>query len=340
MRVRQTTRARSTPRWRAAAGLAVVAVAAVAAPGCGDDSEATPPSTVAKPPVAPGAAAGAKVQLAEKLHIEDRVGCAIPDRPSDPVEGKCDLKAPSCGEHLYCLQLAQGSYCEPCAERDGIRHAFKDRDFTDQNRDPFQSFLLLQPPPGPGPGTYDPTTKCRPEDQVATSYSYSDLKLVGIVSQGTQFKVLMMGGPLGYIIRRGNCVGKEKAVVKDIGTGYITFQVAPDQTSATARAPEEYSIQLNPKQLLVNEADLPVAPRTSITPIVPPPATLPGQAPVRAVPPPAAPAGVAPGVGSGAAAAGSGSAAVVAPPIVAPPVEAPPTAAKHLFVPAETRPKR
>jgi hypothetical protein len=338
MRETQTTPAR---RWRSAAGLAVVAAALVAGPGCGDDSEATPPATIAKPPTPPGTAAGAKIQLPEKLHIEDRVGCAIPDRPSDPVEGKCDLKAPSCGEHLYCLQLAQGSYCEPCAERDGIRHAFKDRDFTDQNRDPFQSFLLLQIPTDPKVPV-DTTVNCRRSEQmIATGYSYSDLKLVGIISQGTQFKVLMMGGPLGYIIKRGDCVGKEKAVVKDIGTGYVTFQVAADQTSATARAPEEYSIQLNPKQLLVNEPELPVAaPRTSITPVVPPPATLPGQAPVRAVAPPAQPTAVAPGAGSGSAAAGAGSAAVVAPPIVAPPVEAPLATPKRSFVPAETTPKR
>ena len=35
----------------------------------------------------------------------------------------------------------------------------------------------------------------------------------------TQRKVLMMDrGNLGHIVRRGDCVGKEKAVVKDIGT--------------------------------------------------------------------------------------------------------------------------
>jgi hypothetical protein len=149
---------------------------------------------------------------------------------------------------------------------------------------------------------------------VATSYSYADLKLVGIVALGTQRKVLMMGGPLGYIIKRGDCVGKEKAVVKDIGTSYITFQIDPDVSSVTQRAPQEYSVQLNPKQLTVNEpSELPApAARTTIAPVVAPPAVL---------PPRPAPAG-------SAAAGSAGSAAPAAPAPVAPPVEAPPAAPK------------
>ena len=82
----------------------------------------------------------------------------------------------------------------------------------------------------------DPTKKCPREDQlIATGYSYTDLKLVGIVAQGTQRKVLMMGGPLGYIIKRGDCVGKEKAYVKDVGTGYITFVLDPDTSEPLPR---------------------------------------------------------------------------------------------------------
>jgi len=260
----------------------VVLAAAACGAGCGDDGDATPP---AKPTPPKPAAGGTEVKnlLAEKLHIEDRVGCPIPDRPSDAKGGRCDPKAPDCAEHLYCLQLAQGSYCEPCPERDGIRHAFKERDFAEaQNRDPFQSFLLPQIPVGkPTDVQIDVTKKCLREDQmVATGYSYADLRLVGVVAQGTLRKVLMMGGPLGYIIKRGDCVGKEKAVVKDIGTGYITFQVEPDATAMNTRTPAEFSVQLNPRQLMVNDpSELPSpAPRTTITPVVPPAAVLPPRA--------------------------------------------------------------
>lgn len=296
--------------------VAGAACAAVLLAGCGDDEgEAAQASQAARPtaaatPGAAAAAAAAKNPLVEKPHIEQRVACAIPDQPSDPKGGACDPKAPSCGEHLYCLTLAQGTFCEPCPERDGIRHVFKERDFDpEHNRDPFQSYVVQVNSPGTPSSVSD---KCPRADQmVATSYSYADLKLVGIVAQGTQRKVLMMGGPLGYIIKRGDCVGKEKAVVKDIGLGYVTFQLDPD----------EYSVQLNPKQLMVTEPEpAPAAPRTKISPSVTPPAVLPpgGAPPIQG-------AG-----GSPAPPAGRGSAAPPAAPAVpagrgsAAPAEAPP----------------
>jgi hypothetical protein len=256
------------------------AVLALVAAGCGDDDDGARPAAQPVRPTAaatPGAVAGgpgSKNQLIEKPHIEDRVTCPSPDQPSDPRDGQCDPKAPSCGEHLYCLPLAQGHYCEPCPERDGIRHAFKERDFDDEhNRDPFQPpFQPLGLSQAPSSGL---TRKCPRVDQlVAPTSSYVDLKLVGIVAQGTQRKVLMMEArpdlasrTLGWIIKRGDCVGKEKAVVKDIGTGYVTFQLDLDTSGGTPRALEEYSVQLNPKQLTMTEPELPSpAPRAASTP--------------------------------------------------------------------------
>jgi hypothetical protein len=294
---------------------------ALALAACGDDGGAPAQGGVpagGRAPGAPGTAAAGtpKGQLAVKPHIEDRVACPRPDQPSDPKGGKCDLKAPSCGEHLYCLQLAQGSFCEPCPERDGIRHAFRDRDFDpEHNRDPFQ-------PPTGGPtdrtgSTGGVTPTCPRSDQlVASSYSYADLKLVGIVAQGTQRKVLMTMGKDGFIIKRGDCVGKEKAMVKDIGQGYVTFQGEAD----------EYSVQLNPKQLLVNDP-MPLVPsrRTTITPVAPP---LPGPTPrasgagmpaAPAAPPAAPPAGMAPGTSPPPRRAGAAAPAAAPPAAEAPP---------------------
>ena len=59
---------------------------------------------------------------------------------------------------------------------------------------------------------------------------------------------MMDRGNLGHIIKRGDCVGKEKAVVKDIGTGYITFVIAPDArpTHAEPRPPRSARVQLYP----------------------------------------------------------------------------------------------
>jgi hypothetical protein len=292
---------------RTATAIAFVLVLGAGAAGCGDDDPPPAQGPVAPKPTAAASsgAAGGKstTKLPEKLHIENRVGCPIPEKPTDPRDGKCDPKAPSCAEHTYCLQLAQGFYCEACPERDGIRHVFKDRDFAvEQNRDPFQSFLFQPFVRNPDTVQIDVTRKCVREDQmVATTNSYTELKLVGIVAQGTQRKVLMVNGREGWIIKRGDCVGKEKAVVKDIGTGYITFLVDADTAAANQRPPEEYSVQLNPKQLSLNEpVDLPTpAPRTTIAPVIPPPAVLPGRSPAgagagSAAAPAAAPAGTAP----------------------------------------------
>ncbi len=141
------------------------------------------------------------------------------------------------------------------AEKANIRHTFRDRDFiADQNnRDPFQSFVLTQPGLGGGQQDAlkrDPTKRCLRADQfIASNYSYTDLRLVGIIAEKTQRRVLMMdSGNLGHIIRKGDCVGREKALVKDIGAGYITFQVEPDDVNL-ARQVEEHSVQLYPNQM-------------------------------------------------------------------------------------------
>lgn len=162
------------------------------------------------------------------------------------------------------------------AEKANIRHTFRDRDFiADQNnRDPFQSFVLAQPGLGTtqDPLKRDPTKKCLRADQfVASNYSYTDLRLVGIIAEKTQRRVLMMdSGNLGHIIRKGDCVGREKALVKDIGAGFITFQVEPDDMSQ-ARQVEEHSVQLYPNQMpLSSQPRMPDEATRVQTPVVAP----------------------------------------------------------------------
>lgn len=235
-------------------GLIVLAVL-LAAPACGEDEAPPPPKTGAAPGAKPGAPKKAAPPIAPRIRVEDRV--------FDPDEKK------------------------------GIRHAFKERDFAvdASNRDPFQSFVLNQGLIGPvNEVKVDITKKCqRPEQMVASNYSYTDLRLVGIVAQGTQRKVLMMdSGNLGHIIKRNDCVGREKAFVKDIGTGYITFQLDPDQsgTSGVVRNGEERSVQLYPNQMpissqptLDNEDAKPQTP--DVAP--PPPTTPPAKAPAPTI---------------------------------------------------------
>jgi hypothetical protein len=233
---------------------------------CGEDDAPTVPPGQATPAPAGGtpatAGSGSGKQLLPQVTIEDRVICLVESNPKK----RCDPKAPKCEKSTdYCITNTDGSFCGPCKERDSIRHTFKPRDFvaTAETRDPFQSFIITPPGIGSGAGAgsgddkppLDPAKNCTREDQmVAQSYSYQDLKLVGIVTQGTQRKVLMLDTTnLGHIIKRGDCVGKEKAVVKEIGKEFIMFEVHPVVAPGVAkREPEQRSVQLYPKQLPVS----------------------------------------------------------------------------------------
>ena len=259
-------------------GVLVLAVLGLfGAAACGEDEPPPPPPATGgkpKPKKGPAPAKGKTPQLQKRQQIEERVTCVSPEKATGP---ECSPDTPSCEAGLYCLPVGKGNNCEPCPERDSIRHEFKDRDFVaDQVRDPFQSFVIAQPGLVEEPEKKIEGPCNRPEQFVASNYSYLDLRLVGIVAQGTQRKVLMMDrGNLGHIIRRGDCVGKEKAVVKDIGTGYVTFVVAPDpEDKNPAKVAEERSVQLHPKGLQVAPESQPEA-TAPTAPIVAPPGTSP-----------------------------------------------------------------
>jgi hypothetical protein len=90
---------------------------------------------------------------------------------------------------------------------------------------------------------------------------------------------MMDRGNLGHIIRRGDCVGKEKAVVKDIGPGFVTFVIQPDENDKTPnRQPTERSVELHPKGLQVAPVQ-PDSSGTTTAPVVTPPGTPPPGTP-------------------------------------------------------------
>jgi hypothetical protein len=257
----------------------------VLASACGgDDDSAGQQRPNAQPQTAQAAAAKVdnKNKLKQRTHVEDKISCQVPAKATGPAceplnlgSGAPGKMLPDCEPGLYCLPAATGYSCEPCPERDTIRHEFKDRDFvTEQARDPFQSFVIVQAGVGQQLNTSkpEPHQSCKRADQfIATSYSYQDLRLVGIVAQGTTRKVLMMDtANLGHIIKRGDCVGKEKAVVKDIGTGYVTFVVEEDPE--LKRPAQETSVQLHPGGLEPEPQSTPdVGSPTTTAPIVTPP---------------------------------------------------------------------
>jgi Tfp pilus assembly protein PilP len=297
--------------------LAFALLAALAACG-GDDDDGG-----GSRPNQPGAAAQAAAQkqdsknkLVPRVHVEDLVRCSVPDKPTGPACEPLELMGSGavssakktlaeCEAGKYCLQVGAGFSCEPCAERDAIRHDFKDRDFVaDQSRDPFFNFVIM--PVGitdnsnnPKP---EPHQSCKRRDQfVASNYSYADLHLIGIVSERTMRKVMMVDTTgRGYIIKRGDCVGKEKAVVKDIGAGYITFVIEEDPDNK--RPSHEQSVPLHTDTQPQTDNLPQVAPETAApivappTPVTPPQPTgprtglgqsnTPPQAPVHKAPQP------------------------------------------------------
>jgi Tfp pilus assembly protein PilP len=136
-------------------------------------------------------------------------------------------------------------------ERATVRHQFRDKDFAEGNRDPFESSSMLAAGSAGSNMVVAKVVECHSRI-VAPNYSYADLKLVGIVHQGIQNKVLMMDpGNVGRIIATGECVGKEKAVVTEITYNYVTFLVTPEFGPAQggARQAEKHSVKLHETDL-------------------------------------------------------------------------------------------
>lgn len=261
---------------------AALVASLIATAACGDD-DAPPPkpagtATAAPPPGTPGGPAANGPKLVPQVHVEQVVACKVhkPDPQQDKEEKSCDPKAAvsGCAEHRFCLETAPNQFfCEKCPERETIRHIFSERDFigdAQQNRDPFHSYLVPDTTADKsGDKAVKPVGKCTEKQMKIPGYSYTELKLIGIVSQGTNRKVLLMAGNKGEIIHRGECVGKEKAYVKEIGATYITFQL---QDQGKGREPEERSLQLYPNQLQLGDYDNPAQQAPSTTaPIEAPP---------------------------------------------------------------------
>ncbi|MDX2091594.1 MAG: pilus assembly protein PilP [Kofleriaceae bacterium] len=215
--------------------------------GCGGEEDAAPPPPPqpgAKPAAPPAAAAApAPAGPAGKLKIEDRV--------------------------------------QSETEKASIRRKFRESDFAAElnNRDPFMSFVINQPglEDGSKPTLEIDKLCTKPEQFVASTFSYADLKLVGIVTQGAQRRALMMDpANMGQTIKKGDCVGREKALVKDIGDGFITFAVRPEiAVNGQEKSVQEESKYLRPGKFEVSSQPTTSqeAPKAGVPVVAPPGAT-------------------------------------------------------------------
>jgi Tfp pilus assembly protein PilP len=156
-------------------------------------------------------------------------------------------------------------------EAKAIRHRFRARDFNpdptgNEIRDPFRSYVVTQSSVGQateeGGVTVATTEVCTEKNMVAPSplakdprarqsYSLRDLNLAGIVLKGTRHYALFRdSGGFGHTVKRGDCLGKEKARVVKIGAGFVRLEVVPEPLpNQPAREPQKREIQLHPEEL-------------------------------------------------------------------------------------------
>jgi Tfp pilus assembly protein PilP len=147
-------------------------------------------------------------------------------------------------------------------EAKALRHRFVPRDFEvdtsgNENRDPFRSYVVGQPGVGATADnvTIQPTELCTAKNMVASNYSLRDLRLQGIVLRGTRSYALFVDNAgFGHIVRRDNCLGKEKALVEKIGAGFVRLEILPDPSpNAAPLPPQKREIQLYPEELQIED---------------------------------------------------------------------------------------
>jgi hypothetical protein len=145
---------------------------------------------------------------------------------------------------------------------DDVRRKLGEEDFRpdpsgDEHRDPFRSYIVRQGQIGAGgTGSVQQTDLCTAKNSKAPDSSLRDLRLMGIVLRGTRgYAQFRDPTGFGWMVRRGDCLGKEKAIVQAIGVGSVTLEVVPEAPPNTAPPPpEQREIPLHPAELAPEEA--------------------------------------------------------------------------------------
>jgi len=121
----------------------------------------------------------------------------------------------------------------------------------DKNRDPFKSYLVDDTNTASQSGKPSLAVDECDKRMVADQYGLRDLSLVGIVKKGTTAYALFVDTQgLGHIGRRGDCLSKDKARLKEIGQSSIVVEVRGDAPPGQpAPDPREEEWKLHPEQL-------------------------------------------------------------------------------------------
>lgn len=148
------------------------------------------------------------------------------------------------------------------AEAKLIRHRFTAADFvTDPtgsvNRDPFRSYIITQISVNTGPAAGDPAgedklARCPGKRVAAVGYSTRELKLTGVVTRGTMREATFTDSAgVGWGVRRGDCIGSERARVKLIGEGFVTLEYP-----ATGTTPDDPNARTEEREYRLREREL------------------------------------------------------------------------------------
>ncbi len=188
-------------------------------------------------------------------------GGAKPAQPAAPRPA-----APRPGAAAATQPLATFKQVESLAadekEAKSLRHQFRETDFQVDptgtvNRDPFRSYVINQPGVTTGGGsmlTAEPTDLCPSKRQIANTYMARELKLVGIVARGTERTALFSDTKQqGHLVKRNDCIGKEKGRVVEIGATYAKAEISAEPLpNQQPRPPDVIVYQLHPQQLPVD----------------------------------------------------------------------------------------
>ncbi len=114
-----------------------------------------------------------------------------------------------------------------------------------ENRDPFRSYVIdqgvtLTSTQPDDSDTVDRTETCVQDKWKGADFALRDLTLVGILLKGTRSYALFRDGSgYGHILRRGHCLGKEKAVVEAIEAGFVRLEVSHPAPPGGKKPPAE-----------------------------------------------------------------------------------------------------
>jgi len=187
-------------------------------------------------------------------------GCGEEDPP--PAPRKKAAAKPGASKKAAGKQGELASYSQIAGEfrRDLTESDFRPDPTGSENRDPFRSYVVRQGAVGRGtqtPMALQPTDVCTAKNSRAPGYSLRDLRLIGIVLRGTRsFAQFRDASGFGWIVKRGDCLGKEKAIVQAIGVGSVTLEVVPEAPPNTEPPPpERRDIPLYPAELSPEDAD-------------------------------------------------------------------------------------